>query len=328
MLLSAVSAPMLISVPGRLLSIEAGRQMIGMLKAGKFARSCQQLVSRLVGRPAADDQQALDAVRLHGAGDGCDLSVGRHFAAGAQLRAAHRAPAVDAHPVEFLDLVFDQASEAIVHPQDDVPLVDGQPGRRVHGRVHARRGCARGQDRQAQAALAGLWRMGQGPEQGAKGAIRLIEAAASQRHGPLVVARRDGLGHRARLLDALHQRVAPDAVVAHADHLRLAVRPGRQQLIHGRGADQGAHPAVEGAGRAAALDVAQDRRRARPHAAARPAPGARVRAVIGLPSRSRAPSATTTDEVAAARGPAGLQIRRTSVVSQSSVLGGCSGMKA
>ena len=36
MLLSAVSAPILSSEPGRLLSIDAGRHMIGRLKAGTF----------------------------------------------------------------------------------------------------------------------------------------------------------------------------------------------------------------------------------------------------------------------------------------------------
>ncbi len=64
MLLSAVSAPTLSSVPGRLLLIVAGRQTIGMLKAGKLSRSSTKLQRRLVAGPAADHQQCASILLL------------------------------------------------------------------------------------------------------------------------------------------------------------------------------------------------------------------------------------------------------------------------
>ena len=74
--------------------------------------------------------------------------------------------------------------------------------------------------------------------------------------------------------------------------------PGRrgQQLLDRGVAEQRAHVAVEGARRAAALDVAQDRDA---HVLVQPLlqrPCGRARRVIGLPWRSRAPSATITIE--------------------------------
>jgi hypothetical protein len=43
MLFNAVSAPMLNSAAGRLLSIVAGMQKIGMLNDGKLRRSCSRI---------------------------------------------------------------------------------------------------------------------------------------------------------------------------------------------------------------------------------------------------------------------------------------------
>jgi hypothetical protein len=63
----------------------------------------------------------------------------------------------------------------------------------------------------------------------------------------------------ARLGHTGHERHAGDAVLAHADELRLALGRGAEQLEHGGVAEQRAHPAVEGARRAAALHVAEDR---------------------------------------------------------------------
>ena len=83
-------------------------------------------------------------------------------------------------------------------------------------------------------------------------------AVAAHRQRGVVVLGRDPVGQLAGLGDALHQRHLGDPVVLHADQLRDAVRRGRQHLLDGRVAEHGAHRAVEGAGRAAALDVAED----------------------------------------------------------------------
>ena len=66
----------------------------------------------------------------------------------------------------------------------------------------------------------------------------------------------DRFRDRRGLFDAFHQRGVGDAVAAHADQLRLVIRlsTGKQGFDRGA-AEQGAQVAVEGAGRAAALDV-------------------------------------------------------------------------
>ena len=57
---------------------------------------------------------------------------------------------------------------------------------------------------------------------------------------------------------AFHQRSVGDAVAAQADQLRLVIGFAESSALDGRIAQQGAQVAVEGAGRAAALDMTQN----------------------------------------------------------------------
>jgi len=125
MLLRAVSAPMLNSVPGRLLSIVAGRQTIGMLNAGKFARSSSRRYAPAYA-PAADEQQAVDGLLLDGAGDGVEVGPA---ARRAKCRARRRpsAPSRSAHPVHLGEIAGHQALESAANSEGDMAVVGRQP---------------------------------------------------------------------------------------------------------------------------------------------------------------------------------------------------------
>ncbi len=167
-------------------------------------------------------------------------------------------PCTSIQPYSFI-LPADQPLEPIVDCHDRMALVDCHPHGGAHGRVHAGRRSAIGQDCQPQPA--DIWRrwVGQRPDQGAQDAELFLETAAAQIHGLFIIACGYRFGHGARLLHAFHQRQVGNPVVAHADQLRFSLGIGIQQLFHRGLADQRAHPAVEGAWRAAALDVPQDR---------------------------------------------------------------------
>jgi hypothetical protein len=81
---------------------------------------------------------------------------------------------------------------------------------------------------------------------------------AAQQQGAVVVPGRDPLGQLACPGDALHEGHGGHLVVAHPDQPRSGLGGGGQEFLDGRVAKDGAHRAVEGAGRAAALHVAED----------------------------------------------------------------------
>ena len=218
-----------------------------------------QLQSRLVCRPASDQQQAIDLERLERVRDRGEIITRRHRPTGAEVGSAHRAPAVDVHPRELLSLAADQAFEAVADRDRRVPTIDGEPHGGTDRGVHAGRRRAGRQDAEAQPALPGLRRARHRLDQSPQRAELLLEAPAAQVHGLLVVVSGDGRRDRARLLDALHQRQMRDAVVAQADDLRLILGLAGEQMLDGSVPEERAHPPVERARRAAALNVAQDR---------------------------------------------------------------------
>jgi hypothetical protein len=127
----------------------AGRQIMGILKADSGRARYVQLVGRLVGHPAADDQQSVDAVRFDRAGDGVKLLDGGDLAIGAQLAAPQRGPAFDIAPGEFLDPAGQQALETAAHSEQRMAAIETKADGGADGRIHPRRQSAGVNDRQA-----------------------------------------------------------------------------------------------------------------------------------------------------------------------------------
>ena len=184
MLLRAVSLPIESSEPGRLLLIEAGRQTIGRLKAGKRSRSACSLAIADVARPAADHQDPVDLVLLDVAGDLVELAVGGLAAVRAELGPAAARPAVDAHPAHLEEVALHEALEAVAHAQHVVAAVEGEAQRGADGGVHARGGPAAVHDREAEALLPLDRRVGKGAHDRAQGPQGRAEAAARAAPSP------------------------------------------------------------------------------------------------------------------------------------------------
>ncbi len=115
------------------------------------------------------------------------------------------------------------------------------------------------QNRQAQLALARRRRLRMRLHKRPQNIVGLHKPPTAHVHGLVVVAGADQLGYLLRLAHILHQRRVDDLVVADAEQLRLLLGAGRQDMLHGGRAQHRAHGAIEGARRAAALDVTQQR---------------------------------------------------------------------
>ena len=192
-------------------------------------------------------------------GDGGQILGAGHKPARAQLGPAARDPTMDAHPVQFTDVAFDEALKPVIHAKHRVAFVDAKAHCDARGRVHARRWPAGMQHSQAQLSLLRIGRMRLGPHQSLEDAEGLGEAAAAQRHGLLVVLVCNDLGYQLGLSHGRHERRANGPVLAQSDQLGFAVGRGGQDFVDRIGAQDRAVPAVERAGCAATLDVAQDR---------------------------------------------------------------------
>ena len=123
--------------------------------------------------------------------------------------------------------------------------------------VHARRGAATVHDGQAQPALVGRRFMGQRPHQRAYNAERLGERLPAQSQRFVKVLGGHGVGHGLGLGQGYVEPGARQLVALHADDERLAIGIHGRDGLDGFRTQHRAQIAVEGAGRAAALDVAQ-----------------------------------------------------------------------
>ena len=85
------------------------------------------------------------------------------------------------------------------------------------------------------------------------------EGRAARGLGRRIVASRDEVLDRARVMHGLHEEDAGDAIATHAQNDGFILSRGRQDLLDGRVTQQRGHPAVVRRGGAAALNVAEDR---------------------------------------------------------------------
>ena len=218
-----------------------------------------QLGDRRVARPAPDHQDAVELVLLDLAGDLVELAVGGLAPVRAELGPAAARPAVDAHPAHLEKSPSTRPRKPLRTPRTWWP------------RSRVRRSAAR----------TAVFMPGAGPPPcmnakrkrffpstggwgSARTMVRRVRRAEpkprpAQRHRPRVVAALHALGDLEGLVDALHERLARHPVVLHPDELGLAARGRGEQLLDRGVAEQRAHVAVEGARRAAPLDVAEDR---------------------------------------------------------------------
>ena len=186
----------------------------------------KQVVGKLIARPAADDQQAVDAKFGQPLGDSRIFVAFRQLAAGAQLRPTLGNPAMDAHPAHLVDVAIEQPGHAVTDAQDHVPLIDCQAHCCAHRRVHPGRRGSGVQDAQPQLVLAGLRRVRLGLEDRMQDRVGFDETAPAQFHGLCILAGFDKFRHPIFLMHILHERRTGHLVVADADQLRLAVGCG------------------------------------------------------------------------------------------------------
>ena len=216
---------------------------------------------RLVGRPAADEEDPLDLVRCEDLGQsaGAPPPTGPSGSSRARPRPRETQPWTLIQS-SSLTSPARSPSKPLRAPRTTCPWSTrrrtaariavfmpgaGAPAWRTRNR---RRRCpSRGPCGKARTSV---FRIAEG----------VAEAGPAQLHGAVEVARPDRLAHRARLLDVLHERHAGDPVLAQADEARDVVGTVAQDLLHGRDAEEGPHRPVEGARRAAPLDVAEDGR--------------------------------------------------------------------
>ena len=104
MLFSAVSLPMLSSVPGHVVVDRHRHADDRDVEGGVLLPVPVQFVRGLVAGPAAGHQQAVDPVRGNLFGDLRDGGAAGHVPVGADLGAAVGHPAADVHPAHFLDV--------------------------------------------------------------------------------------------------------------------------------------------------------------------------------------------------------------------------------
>ena len=234
MLLSArVGRRCSVSVPGRSLSIVAGRHTIGMSSAAELRALLLGAVrGGRVARPAADHQQPVDLrARASCVRDLRAASVaGRHAAAGAQLGAAAPAPAADAHPVQLAEVAARRPAEPVADRRASCSR-GRAPGARPRAprcscRAPGRRRAARPA---AAAPLPPLGRRMARLHAWSRRSQRLAEAAAAQRHAPVEVRGARRARRRPAGSAATHsisgERVT--LVAADADQLRARARAWR-----------------------------------------------------------------------------------------------------
>ncbi len=112
-------------------------------------------------------------------------------------------------------------------------------------------------DGDAHAPLLRRGRVGRGAHQGTHNLKGVAKGGAAQGQRFLEIFSGYGVGHRLGLLQRDAQRRAGDLVALRAHHERLRRSVHGRDGLHGLHAQQSAQVAVVGAGRAAALDVAQ-----------------------------------------------------------------------
>ena len=260
MLLSALSAPMLMSVAGRSLLIDAGTHTIGHRRPGVVGAVRGERVRRDVARPAADHQQPVDAVAAP-----ARAAMRRPASrSGTNRSVPSSAPGRDTQPLTLI-----QSSSSIVAVE--------QPAEPV---ADAEQACGRGPSPTRTATRTAVFipgaappawstasRSGRCPARSGRGRACTIVRSRSYewvKLPPRISIARvespvgDHVGDRSGRGHALHQRRPGQAVAPDADQLRLVV--GRLEQLADRGVpEHGAEVAVERARRAAALDVAEDR---------------------------------------------------------------------
>ena len=260
-----------------LLSIVAGRQIVGTWKAGYRARSrCMVQAASNASQPpmiSSPSTRCSSRPRLMAYRS---LTVGtcRLIPSSAPPRLDQ--PSTSPH-LQLPDVAVHQAAEAAADAEHRVATVQPEAHRGPGDGVHARSKPADVEQGDPGGAVLRLRRAGQGAGDGVEDVDHLGVAVAAHHQRGVVVPGRDPVGQLAGPGDALHQRRLGHPVVPQPDQLRDALWGGREHLLDGGVTEDGAHPPVEGAGHAAALHMPEDRHPDVPAQLAPRAPGARAR---------------------------------------------------
>ena len=212
-----------------------------------------------VGVHAADDEEGVDLVAFDGATQRVELLDRRNVALRAELGTALEGPAFHVGPAQFAHAVVRQAAPRALHAEHRPATRDTQSYGHAGRRVHAGGQAARVQDRDALGLARRLGGELRGRGQDLVDAHHRGEGRASRGLGGRVVAGRDQVLDRARVVDGLHEGDARDAVAAHAQDDGLVLGRGGEDLLDRGVAQQRGHPTVVRRGGTAALHVAEDR---------------------------------------------------------------------
>ena len=212
-----------------------------------------------VGVHAADDEERVDLVALDGASQRVELLDRRDVALRAELGAALEGPAFHVGPAQFTHAIVGQAAPRALHAEHRPAAGDTQAHGHAGRRVHAGGQTARVQDRDALGLTRRLGGELRGRRQDLVDAHHRGEGGAARGLGSRVVAGRDQVLDRARVVDGLHEGDARDAVAAHAQDDGLILGRGLEDLLDSGVAQQRRHPTVVRRGSTAALHVTEDR---------------------------------------------------------------------
>ena len=212
-----------------------------------------------VGVHTTDDEERVDLIAFDGASQRVELLDRRNVALRAELGAALEGPAFHVGPAQFTHAVVRQAAPRALHAEHRPPARDAQAHGHAGRRVHAGGQAASVQDRDALGLARRLGGELRGRGQDLVDAHHRGEGRSARGLGGRVVAGRDQVLDRARVVDGLHEGDARDAVATHAQNDGLVLSRGRQDLLDGRVAQQRGHPTVVGRRSATALHVAEDR---------------------------------------------------------------------
>ena len=247
---------MLNSAPGILLSIVAGTQTIGMLNAGKSSR-LPKIVACLVTGPAPDHNQRLDLVLFQNTGDFVDLAAAGYLATGAELGAALWRPAADALPAHFKKLVADQTAKAACDAQRDMSSIEAKSHHHAYRRVHPGRRTTRIQHSKPNTLLLRRRWMRECPDQGAQEGVCFTKAGAAHFHRLFKISAFDGSVDFLRLLHAVDEGQAGDAIITGGDEICFAFTRRFQHGVDRFDPHDCRQNAIIRAGRTTALDMAE-----------------------------------------------------------------------
>lgn len=139
----------------------------GDVEGGEVFAFGVESVGGLIACPAADHEDALDAVIFDGAGDGVEVATAGDFAAGAEFCAAHGGPSADAHPVHVDDGAVDESLESVANAEHGVSSVESEPDGGAYCCVHARCWAASVEDCEAEVVVSCVGGVGDGAYEGA-----------------------------------------------------------------------------------------------------------------------------------------------------------------